>query len=573
MQLSHSMRIRLRKTQGMLILLLLGSSFVLSACGGNPGVRQEADALQARFTQMLQHAQKIGVPNSSLHAILQQQQELLTGSAPFNLFGLSDSQATDDYYHNLSARYAQLIGQLQTVIASSNVQAKAQTRQDLQNLQHALQIGQSQNLPVQKLSGELVRLQAPLSQAKDPLDYQRISGQVRDIQQSLSLMKDISTSLTGLNQTINLLQQANLAVANLRMSYQNDKSALGQETILAGFRSLQANVHTQTQQAQTNMLQAIPALVTTKINTFSQQLRSMQNAGIAAQVYRSYQTKLQQDRALIHEHMSIQDYETFATRVDKDTTAALFDQLHTNAQNLIQQFHNDAQSWNSAHMYHDSYDGQDYPLNAGYLDQGVGSDLDTALAQAARVDDLRKVISDTKNVQFDLRLLDSNYHDSTPYDQVHRTDMQALDHYKLQKGQVIVVSMTEQALRLYQNGHLVRAFQVTTGRYERPSVPGLWSPLDREAPTEFRSSDPPGSPYWYPPTPINYAILYHEGGYFIHDSWWRDTYGPGTQFPHADAGGNQSFAGNGSHGCVNVQESEAAWLYNNTSWRTAIIVY
>jgi lipoprotein-anchoring transpeptidase ErfK/SrfK len=554
----------------MFVLLLLSSSFFLSACGGNPQVRQQADSAQTRFTQMLQHAQQIGVSAASLHEILQQQQQLLTSSAPFNLFGLSNDQATDDYYHHLATRYTQLTGQVQTVITSSTVQARAQTQRDLQTLQHALQLGQSQNLPVQKLSEELAQAQAAVPQARDPQDYTHISGQVHDIQQSLTLMINVSSSLTSLTQSINLLQQANLDVTDLRMSYRNDKSALGQEATLAGFRSLQARVHAQTQQALTNMAQAIPALVTAKISAFSQLLQSMQSAGIATQ---THQTKLQQDRALIHDNMSIQDYETFATQIDKDTMAALFDQLHTNAQNTLLQFHNDAQAWNNTHAYYDSYDGRNYPLNAGYLDQGIGSDLDAELAQVSNVDDLRNVISDINNAQFDLQLLESDYHDSTPYNQVHQTDIQALDHYQLQKGQVIVVSMAEQALRLYQDGQLVRAFQVTTGRYERPSLPGLWSQLNRQSPTTFRSSDPPSSPYWYPPTPIHYAILYHEGGYFIHDSWWRYTYGPGTQFPHADASGNQRFSGNGSHGCINIQEEQAAWLYNNTSWGTVVIVY
>src|SRR5579864_1861111 len=140
MQLSHPMRIRLRKTQGMLALLLLSSSFLLSACGGNPRVRQEANSAQTRFTQMLQHAQQIGVPTAALQQILQQQQQLLTSSAPFNLFGLINDQATDDYYRNLATRYTQLTDQLQTVSTSSTAQAQQQAQQDLQTSQSALQL-------------------------------------------------------------------------------------------------------------------------------------------------------------------------------------------------------------------------------------------------------------------------------------------------------------------------------------------------------------------------------------------------------------------------------------------------
>ncbi|MFL5703233.1 MAG: L,D-transpeptidase, partial [Ktedonobacteraceae bacterium] len=87
------------------------------------------------------------------------------------------------------------------------------------------------------------------------------------------------------------------------------------------------------------------------------------------------------------------------------------------------------------------------------------------------------------------------------------------------------------------------------------------------------SSDPPDSPYWYPPTPINYAINYHSDGYFIHDAWWRGNFGPGTQFPHYDVGGDEAYARNGSHGCINMPENDAAWLYANTNYNTQIIVY
>ncbi len=151
--------------------------------------------------------------------------------------------------------------------------------------------------------------------------------------------------------------------------------------------------------------------------------------------------------------------------------------------------------------------------------------------------------------------------------------MQLLKHYNLQKGQVIIVSTIEQALRLYQDGKLVKSFLVTTGRVELPALPGNWTVQNRESPTVFKSPEPKGSPYWYPDTPIHYAILYHHGGYFIHDSCWRADYGPGTQFPHYDSGGDESFGGDGSHGCVNVQLDQAAWLYNNTDFNTQIVIY
>jgi len=170
-------------------------------------------------------------------------------------------------------------------------------------------------------------------------------------------------------------------------------------------------------------------------------------------------------------------------------------------------------------------------------------------------------------------VMEQDYYDTTPYNQVHATDLQMLDHYNLHHSQVLMISMVEQALRLYQDGKLVASFHVTTGRVERPALPGIWTVQNRQSPTEFKSTDPPGSPFWYPPTHINYAILYHWGGFFVHDAWWRVNYGPGTQFPHYDTGGDETFSGNGSHGCINMQEDQAAWVYNHTDWNTIIAVY
>src|SRR5258708_32714036 len=106
-----------------------------------------------------------------------------------------------------------------------------------------------------------------------------------------------------------------------------------------------------------------------------------------------------------------------------------------------------------------------------------------------------------------------------------------------------MVLMVEQARWYFQAGNVIRAFYVTTGRVERPALPGVWTTQNRESPTLFKSPDPPGSPYWYPDTPIHYAILYHWGGFFVHDAWWRVNFGPGTQFPHYDTGCGERIAG------------------------------
>ena len=151
--------------------------------------------------------------------------------------------------------------------------------------------------------------------------------------------------------------------------------------------------------------------------------------------------------------------------------------------------------------------------------------------------------------------------------------MQLMQRYHLSSGRVIVVSLIEQSLRLYQDGKLEKAFLITSGRVEQPTPPGLSQIFYRVSPTILKSTEPQRSPYWYPPTPVNYALEFHVDGYFIHDSWWRVNYGPGTQFPHHDSGGDESFSGNGSMGTINMTEGDAAWLYSHTSNGDTVLIY
>ncbi|HLL78751.1 MAG TPA: L,D-transpeptidase, partial [Ktedonobacteraceae bacterium] len=222
---------------------------------------------------------------------------------------------------------------------------------------------------------------------------------------------------------------------------------------------------------------------------------------------------------------------------------------------------------------YDSYDNQTYALDNAYMQAGIGATIDSDLASAATPADSEAMVSEALNALFNLHMLEADYNDSTPYNQAHATDLEMLAHYNLQNKTVLMISTVEQAMRVYQNGKLLRAFHVTTGRSELPSLPGVWGVLERKSPIIFQSADPKGSPYWFPDTPIKYAILYHYGGYFVHDAWWRANFGPGTEFPHSDASGTSAYNFDGSHGCINLSETDAAWVYQHTDWNTQIVIY
>ena len=76
-----------------------------------------------------------------------------------------------------------------------------------------------------------------------------------------------------------------------------------------------------------------------------------------------------------------------------------------------------------------------------------------------------------------------------------------LSHYSLTKKQVLVVSLAEQAMRVYQNGKLINSYHVTTGRQELPSLPGVWSVLTVDRLSSFRRQNPRVRPTGFPIRP------------------------------------------------------------------------
>ncbi|HEV7465850.1 MAG TPA: L,D-transpeptidase [Candidatus Dormibacteraeota bacterium] len=130
-------------------------------------------------------------------------------------------------------------------------------------------------------------------------------------------------------------------------------------------------------------------------------------------------------------------------------------------------------------------------------------------------------------------------------------------------GHVIALDLTAQEIVFYDNGCAVRAAPVTTGRPALPTPTGTFSLFAKFSPYVFHSPWPPGSPYWYPTSPVGYAMEFAQGGYFLHDAPWEpdSQYGPGSQ--------NGSGA---SHGCVHIPAPDMAWAYGWASLGTPVII-
>ena len=125
----------------------------------------------------------------------------------------------------------------------------------------------------------------------------------------------------------------------------------------------------------------------------------------------------------------------------------------------------------------------------------------------------------------------------------------------------IVIRLGEQSLTLYKDGAVVLRTPVTTGRPALPTPVGSYDVAWRRSPYTFISPWPEGSPYWYPPAHVRWAMFFYDND-FLHDSYEpAGAYGKGSNFgPYA------------SHGCVHVPTDVMQVLYTTVPDHTPVIV-
>jgi len=506
-----------------------------------------------------------------LQPIIRQEDQLSSTSAPI---GLLNDQSVNDYYSNLTQHYAMLSVEVNGLISQATQQLDYRASQDLQTLENALAERQAQNfIEARTFADQLTHYQAQLAKAQYPKDYIQISADAKTSTQALHLMGPAYASLTSLGQVIQQLGASRLDVTALNQQRQNDLQAFRAAATPQDYSQLIDLINAQLQETTVYSTQAIPFVGAAKLKEFSIDIDVLKKYG---QDPSQFQQRLETDQAALGNAKTINNFLRISAQIDNDTASIQLPLVRGEANYLLKQFHQEVTNWGNTHQYHDSYDGGTYNLDYEYDTQGIGSDADAAVQSAQTLDDYQSAIDLLNNDSLHLRAMEADYNDRTPSNQPHATDISLMKHYNVfgpNAGAVLVVSLIEQTLRYYNNGKLVRSFYIVSGQYLRPSIPGFWSIILREHPTQFKSTEPPGSAFWYPPTPIQYALEYHAGGYFFHDSWWRDSYGPGKNFPHSDPPGTTPFNDNGSHGCINMNPNDVAWLYPQIAWGTPVILY
>src|SRR5487761_1624402 len=120
---------------------------------------------------------------------------------------------------------------------------------------------------------------------------------------------------------------------------------------------------------------------------------------------------------------------------------------------LYQQYENEVNNWGNRHEFHDPVDGNSYPLDYEYsAAYGVGLDGNAALQYAestGQLSDYQSALTIIQNNYMELKAMEADYADKTPYNQPHATDISLMKHYGVygpNSGAVLVVSFVEQAL-------------------------------------------------------------------------------------------------------------------------------
>jgi len=96
----------------------------------------------------------------------------------------------------------------------------------------------------------------------------------------------------------------------------------------------------------------------------------------------------------------------------------------------------------------------------------------------------------------------------------------------------------------------VKTYLVSTGNPWTETPSGEFDIIKKIANKPYVGAD-----YYYPDVPWNF--LFKQGGYYIHGSWWHNTYGRITQ----------------SHGCINLSIADAKELYQYADVGTKINIY
>jgi lipoprotein-anchoring transpeptidase ErfK/SrfK len=102
---------------------------------------------------------------------------------------------------------------------------------------------------------------------------------------------------------------------------------------------------------------------------------------------------------------------------------------------------------------------------------------------------------------------------------------------------MIDVDLGEQVIYAYEDNNMVRRFVASTGTQNAPTIIGQFRAYEF-----YDSTYMVGEGFFYPR--VRYVIYFYKG-YSFHAADWHDNFGEPM-----------------SHGCINLREEDARWLFN-----------
>ncbi len=537
--------------------LSLSVLFFLNGCGTLNQTGQQAQHAKAALDAELANARQMGVPTSLLQPIQQQEDRIANGLAPVSIFG---DRNPDSAYQNATVSYQVLLAEVSNVEIQATQLAQRQADLEIGNFADALQLGQQEGFPqAPDFQANLTKVEQQYSQAQTPAAYQQAQTYAANQTQALSLLKGVADQLAQLKQALDQMGTAGLNTDLGQQEYQADQGTFAHAMQVDEITNLQHLLDAQFEQLVADQAAAIPYVGAAMLQSFQGFIDDAKKYG---EDVTAFQQQHDQDANDLKQAKTLQQYLDLSARIRSQTDDMQF--ILTRGKTRY-----DLQTLKTLTGQTDSNNDYEY-LNGddAYNDESVRFKNAQTLSDYQKIDNQLTILITNLNALL-TNLKDPNYDN---HDQVHQVDMQLMQAYNLTQGKVLIVSLTEQTERAYVNGQLVHWNYIVTGRVALPTPPGLWPIFFKEDHIQFKSSEPPDSPFWYPPTPINYAAEYHAGGFFYHDATWRSYFGPGANLPHNDYTSGQ-YSNNGTHGCINMRLSQAQWLYQWLEVGTPTIVF
>jgi lipoprotein-anchoring transpeptidase ErfK/SrfK len=112
----------------------------------------------------------------------------------------------------------------------------------------------------------------------------------------------------------------------------------------------------------------------------------------------------------------------------------------------------------------------------------------------------------------------------------------------------IEIDLGDQSLTAYRGSEVLRRFDISSGTWATPTVTGAYQVFNM-----LNYQTMAGTDYYLPDVPY---VMYFYKDYAIHGAYWHNNFGVPM-----------------SHGCVNMEPSDASWVYQQTGIGTWVIIH